>query len=375
MAARLLLTSAGNAASNNIARSLRAASEFVFIVGCNNDRFVLNNSAADKNYLVPPVRHPQWIRALQHVLATEALELIIPTVDEDADALSRGRKRLRRHLFLPSASLIETCRDKYRLAAFLRGRGVDAPATYPVQDLTAIATIFREIGGERPLWCRVRTGAGALGALPVQTPEQARNWIGYWSQMRGAPVNSFILSEYLPGRDFGCQSLWKDGELVLVKTYERLSYLGMGSRPGEISSVAALAKTVDEPKVVETSVKAIRLLDARASGIFSTDLKEDARGVPCITEINAGRFSSATNIFDLVGKHNMAATFVRLARGERVEFGEVYDVLKDWYMLRDIDCPPRIFEGSELFDSIIDAWGAIDFCFDRASENKAKRRL
>ena len=79
--------------------------------------------------------------------------------------------------------------------------------------------------------------------------------------MRAIPANSFILSDYLPGRDFGCQSVWKDGELILVKTYERLSYLGTGSQPAEVSSVAALAKTVTEHRVVDTSVQAIRLLD------------------------------------------------------------------------------------------------------------------
>ena len=56
------------------------------------------------------------------------------------------------------------------------------------------------------------------------------------------PVAAFLLSEYLPGRDFGCQSVWKDGELVLIKTYERLSYLGMGSQPSRVSSVAGARK-------------------------------------------------------------------------------------------------------------------------------------
>ena len=104
---------------------------------------------------------------------------------------------------------------------------------------------------------------------------------------------------------------------------ERLSYLGSGSQPAEVSSVAALAKTVYEPRVVEVCEAAIRTLDGKASGVFSVDLKENAAGTPCVTEINAGRFSSATNIFDLTGKHNMAVTYVRLAQGERLEVGEV----------------------------------------------------
>ena len=93
----------------------------------------------------------------------------------------------------------------------------------------------------------------------------------------------------------------------------------------------------------------------RASGIFSADLKENAAGVPCITEINAGRFSSATNIFDFTGKHNMAVTYVRLARGEPPDMVGEYDVSEDHYMLRDIDALPRMFRAEEFFDAVEDA--------------------
>jgi carbamoyl-phosphate synthase large subunit len=252
--------------------------------------------------------------------------------------------------------VLEICRDKYRLIALLRRHGISAPESYPVKDLKHVTKIFQKLKSGRPLWCRVRSGAGGLGALPVQTPQQARSWIQYWREMRGIAASAFVLSEYLPGRDFGCQSLWKDGKLVLIKTYERLSYLGLGSQPAEISSMAALAKTVLEPKVVDTCVHAIKLLDAKASGVFSVDLKENIRGIPCITEINAGRFSSATNILDLAGKYNMAKTFVRLARGLSVKLQDEYDAAPDWYMLRDLDGAPRIFHASEFADNIQNIW-------------------
>src|SRR5688572_23799243 len=54
LTARVLLTGAGNAPSNNLVRSLRHASEPPFIAGCHDDRFVLRNSAADRSYLVQP---------------------------------------------------------------------------------------------------------------------------------------------------------------------------------------------------------------------------------------------------------------------------------------------------------------------------------
>ena len=67
----------------------------------------------------------------------------------------------------------------------------------------------------------------------MRRPEQAQAWILYWEEMRDVPASSFTLSEYLPGRDFLCQSLWKDGALVLANTFERLSYSG-----GETAQVA-----------------------------------------------------------------------------------------------------------------------------------------
>lgn len=359
MGTRLLITSAGTGGSNNLIRSLQAGDPSLEIVGCHHDPFILKKSLADCKYLIPTSRGSRWVRALRHIVGAEEIDLVIPTTDADVLAVSRIRDALRRRggdrVFLPRAAAIERCQDKYHLATFLRARGLPAPATYPVRNLRRLDDAFRRLGRRSRVWCRIRRGTGSLGAIPVKSAEQARSWIEYWRAMRGVPPTSFALSEYLPGRDLGCQSVWKDGRLVLIKTYERLSYLGTGSQPSEVSSVAALAKTVVEPGVVEICTKAVRALDSKASGVFSIDLREDARGVPCITEVNVGRFSSATTIFDLTGKHNMAVIYVHLALGAVVDVREAYDAVEDYYMLRDLDAPPGIFSADDFFDGVKDA--------------------
>src|SRR6266851_1863912 len=315
MNARLLVTSAGSGASGNLVRSLRAGNASLTIVGCHDDQFILKNSTADRNYLVPPRSHPTWARGLRRIVAAEKIDLVIPTSDPDVAALSRARGPLAGRLFLPRAATVERCGDKYRISE----------------------------------------GAGSRGAAPVAGPDQARSWIRYWRDMRDVPVRAFTLSEYLPGRDFGCQSVWKDGRLALVKTYERLSYLGSASQPSEVSAVGALTKTVCEPGVVEISLRAIRAVDRKASGVFAVDLKEDANQVPRVTEINAGRFTSGTNLLDLTGKHNMTAVYLQLARGEAVDLHEEYEGTEHHYMLRDIDAVPRVFHADEFFDGVEDA--------------------
>jgi carbamoyl-phosphate synthase large subunit len=78
MSARLLVTSAGSGASVNLVRSLRAGSGGLTIVGCHDDQFILKNSTADRNYLVPPLAHPAWRRSLRRIAETERIDLVIP---------------------------------------------------------------------------------------------------------------------------------------------------------------------------------------------------------------------------------------------------------------------------------------------------------
>lgn len=355
MEKRLLVLGAGTGASNNLIRSLRTGDLSLFIVGCHHNRFFLKKSSADRNYLVPPTSHADFAKSLQHVIEAEQIDLLIPNSDSEVSTVSRFRKKIPCRLFLPRHQVIELCQDKYQLAVFLRSRGVPAPDSYPVSDLDGIEELFRRLAPQSRLWCRIRTGAGSMGAIPVKTPAQARSWLTYWQEMRGVPATAFILSEYLPGRDFACQSLWKDGTLVLIKTTERLSYVSAGNAPSGTSSIGTIHKSVYEPRVAEASAAAVRAIDGNVTGAFSVDLKEDGHGRPCITEINVGRFLSGTTIFDLTGKHNMAVTYVRLALDEAADFKNLYDVAEDYYMVRDLDTLPDLFHAEELFQGIEDA--------------------
>ena len=354
MVKRLLLTGAGSGPSNNLMRSLKAGDPSLVIVGCHDDRFYLKKSSADHNYLIPSPQRADFAGALRRVIRAERIDLLIPTSDRDVRRLSALRHRLPCRFFLPRHALIELCQDKYALATVLRARGIRAPLTYAVTDLRAIGTLFRRLAPRSPLWCRIRNGNGALGATPVTSPAQARNWIRYWEDVRGVPATSFTLSEYLPGRDFSCQSLWREGALILVKTFENLSAFAGAAQPSGVSSIAALAKTVRKPRVAELCNRAVRSLDARASGIYCFDVREDAGGDPCLTEINAGRFSMSTNLYDLTGKHNMATTYVRLGLGDPVAVQDEYDVGDECYMVRDADTLPDVVRATELFDGIHD---------------------
>ena len=350
---RVLVLRAGSALGNNVIRSLKAGDPSLVILGCHHDRFVLKKSEASRNLMVP-LAPDMFPGALRRIVGEESIDLLIPTTDEDVLTIARLRPKLPCRVFLPRKSVIERCQDKYELSVFLRSRGIPAPETHSVTSLDKIEEIFDRLSAHPQLWCRIRAGTGSFGAIPVKTPRQARAWIEYWEEMRNIRPGSFTLSEYLPGRDFSVQSLWKEGRLVLAKMAERITYLDNGS-PSGVSSMPALAKTANETRVFKACAQAIPALDPGASGVFMIDVKEDAAGLPCITEINAGRFATMTNIHDLAGKHNMAVAYVRLALGEPTGINDVCDYDEDCYFVRSVDTLPGVFRLAELYQGI-ESW-------------------
>ena len=347
----MLVLRAGSGAANNLIRSLAAGESPPVVVGGHSDRFVLKKSPAARNYIVPEAP-AAFVEALRKIIARESIDLVIATSDADVHRLSSVRDEIPGRTFLPHHDTIDLCQDKLMLTQRLRDNDLPAPLTHHVETLDSVEAIFERLAPREKLWCRVRSGTGSFGAIPVTTPEQARSWISYWEDMRGVPPGSFTLSEYLPGRDFCVQSLWKDGRLILTKMAERITYIDSGS-PSGVSSTPALAETAFEPHIIETCTKAVASVDSHASGVFFLDIKESADGRPCITEINAGRFAAITNIHDLTGRHNMAQTFVDLAVGESSDdLVEATDFAKEHYLVRSIDTVPVVMNGEELFDGI-----------------------
>ena len=350
----VLVSGAGTGPSCSLLRSLRAGDSTLTLIGYHDDRFSLKQSPADRNYLLPHPSQRPFADRLRRLIEHEQIDVLVPTSDGDTELFSRLRDRLPCRLFLPSHEIIARCQDKYRLTAFLRRHGLPAPRTYPVRHLSDVSELVKRFPPGSRLWCRPRRGADTMGATVVRGARQARAWISYWTEMRGIPTAAFTLAEYLPGRDFNCQSLWLRGELILIKTYERIDTIGGHSRPSGFSSLSALAKTVWYPPLVRTTMDAIRALDPNASGTFGVDFREDAAGIPSITEINAGRFMWSQPLLDFVGRHNMAVTYVRLALGQAVHIADPYDVVPDTYMVRDVDMLPGLFREGELFEGIVE---------------------
>jgi carbamoyl-phosphate synthase large subunit len=313
---RVLVTGAGGSAAANFAHSLRLSGEDFYLVGTDVSRYHLELADVEARYLLPRADHPDFLAELNALVAAEEIKLVHPQPDVEVLALSAHRDEVGARVFLPAHETILSCQDKAASAAALEAAGVPVPLARQADSEAALAEATREILAQREkAWVRATRGAGARASLPVTSAEQAVAWARYWVEVRGLSFADFMVSEFLPGREFAFQSLWLDGELLVSQARERLEYIFGHLTPSGQSSSPSVARTVHRDDVNGIAEASIRALDSRATGVFCADLKEDESGRPLLTEVNAGRFFTTSNFFSAAGA-NMPYWYVLLALGK-----------------------------------------------------------
>jgi biotin carboxylase len=345
---RIVVTGAGGSAAANFVHSLRLAPEPFHVVGTDTSKFHLELAPVDSRYLLPPADDPAYLDELNAVVDAERVELVHPQPEREVLALARDHERVKAATFLPSAETVALCQDKAAFAERMNGARLPTPrfARPDSEDALQEATASILEGRERA-WVRAVRGAGARASLPVSSPEQAAGWVRYWAETRGLEVTDFMVSEFLPGREFAFQSVWRDGVLVTSAARERLEYVFGHLMPSGQSSSPSVARTVHRADVNKLASAAVLAADPRATGVFCVDLKEDEGGRPLITEINAGRFFTTSNFLAEAGA-NMPYEYVRLACGEDVDGLPAYDAVEEGlYWVRMIDMGYKLVREDE----------------------------
>jgi biotin carboxylase len=345
---RILVTGAGGSPAANFVHSLRLAPEPFFVVGTDTSKFHLELAPVDARYLLPRADDPRYLDELNAVVEAEEAEVVHPQPEQEVLVLARNRERVRAATFLPAPDTVELCQDKAAFAQRIAEAGLPAPRFARAESEDALREATASILEEREqAWVRAVRGAGARASLPVTSPEQAVAWVRYWDEVRGLAVTDFMVSEFLPGREFAFQSVWRDGELLTSAARERLEYVFGHLMPSGQSSSPSVARSVRRTDINELATQAIRAVDPRATGVFCVDLKEDEGGQPLVTEINAGRFFTTCNFFAEAGA-NMPYEYVRLASGEDVEGLERYDAVEEeLYWVRMIDMGYKLVREGE----------------------------
>ena len=349
MTKRVLALGCGGSAGINFIESLRMADEDIYICGTDINRWHLELPDLDERYLVPPLSNPDYIEILNRLVEEHGITLVHAQPDVEVRNLSRNRDLIKGSIFLPDDAVIARCHDKLQFNTIMDQHDIPVPRAHPIGDEAALRRDLDDlVASSGKAWLRAIRGAGSRAALPVTNIDHALMWMDYWREKEGLGPEDFMVSEFLPGTEYAFQSLWRDGELICSAARERLEYIFGNLTPSGQSSSPSVARSVENDRVNEIATRAIEAVDPKPRGIYCVDIKENGDGVPCVIEINIGRFFTTSNFFARLGA-NMPYDYVRIAHGEEPVTFEPYNAVPEgWLWIRLMDKGPILVRDGDL---------------------------
>jgi carbamoyl-phosphate synthase large subunit len=128
---------------------------------------------ADATFSVPQCSAPHFIESLYSICHSNAVELLIPTIDPELEILSQHKNMfagIHTELAVSSPELVRLASDKLKTAHFLAAAGIPAPRTAAFEN-----ELFDPADWKWPLILKPRIGSASRGMIVATVPEAVCN--------------------------------------------------------------------------------------------------------------------------------------------------------------------------------------------------------
>jgi carbamoyl-phosphate synthase large subunit len=146
---------------------------------------------ADAAFPVPPCAADDFVDSVHSICFSNAVELVIPTIDPELDLLSQHKNRFAEigtQLAVSSLDLVRLASDKLKTIHFLAAAGIPVPRTAAFKSET-----FDPADWKWPLILKPKVGSASKGTMVVSCPEG----------VRGIELaEDYIVQEYMRGEEY-----------------------------------------------------------------------------------------------------------------------------------------------------------------------------
>jgi len=283
---KILVSSCGGGIGPDVIFSLQQSGLNLYVIGA--DASVrgrdFGSQICDMVLEAPLANDSNFKERVDCICREHKIDVIFFNHSKEIRAIAKRKLKFDAKYLLPEYADMLICTSKWEVAKRLMDKGLEdaIPKTSLISHEETIVKIFKEFGS--PLWLRIPEGAGARGALLVNKPKHAINWIEYWKEMKNY-ANYWILQEYLPGRNFSWASIWFKGQFITSSTMERLEYFMASAAVTGISGATGICRIVHDDRLQNLGMKVVLGLSDYPHGIYTMDAREDAQGNVKLTEI------------------------------------------------------------------------------------------
>ena len=338
---KILITGACAVSARSVLRSLKISKifgdcEFIGWDTCTL-LYGVYAKAFDKLYKVPHVSDPTYETVARDIIAKEKIDaaIIVPEVE----VVFWTERNIGIPCLLPPPKFAHLAISKEKVFEALKG------TTLVPKHFSASVSEIKADGFENPLgypvWIR-DGGAGtasAKGAFKAFTHEDLKAWCQI-----NKGIEQFQLAEFLPGSNYGCFCLFKNGRLVKMCQAERIEYIMAKVAVSGITGNTSKGRLLNDDRIKKVALEVIDILCRKTgetmNGLVVVDRKCRADGYPVATEINL-RHVAFSSMFASAG-FNVSEYQLLLALGRDSEISpEIEKTYPEGnFMLRDVDGEP-----------------------------------
>lgn len=343
---RILITGACGVTSRSVVRSLQKSEIFkdqcVFIGTdvCYN-YYGIFEGLYNKVYKVPGYNDADYHSVMQKIIEDNKIEYAIIIPEPEVLYWSANPFAVK-HLRIPT-EFCKSVLSKLNLYRALESTGLTPK--FQMVNKTLMMADEKSVLLNYPMWIRDYSEGttSGMGSFAPQNYEQLKAWITI-----NENIDTFMLSEFLPGRNLACFLLYDDGELIKYGVAERIDYLMAKVAISRITGNTSRGRLLNYPEAYNVARQAVeKVLEKTGevmNGLVVVDMKEDGNGIPKVTEINI-RHVAFTSTFANAGLNFSEIQMLILSdQREKIPTNKTLIFSDDNVMLRDVDGLPIYLE-------------------------------
>ena len=319
---KVLFTDVGHPVTGGTLKNLKETDKNLYFIGVDNTRDTMGFLWVDKFYTIPKPSDPNYINSLLEVAVKEKVDLIIPWTNEEALVIAKSSQLFKNEgikLLSNSESTIRKLVDKGSMYNNLKIKGFPVPNFRLASNIREIEDAIIGLGYPKiPVVVKPRNLSGARGFCIIdKNPDLDKRgfgnklplkaFISLLEESGNKEKLSYLVMEFLTGKDFSVDCLCKNGEPIFIIPRTRISAMG---------GVSLIGETTDDLKVrklVKRVIKSFRLTyNVNIQLRYRKSISEE----PFIYDINPR--ISGTIVANSGAGINLLYCGIKLALGESV---------------------------------------------------------
>ena len=335
----LLVTGACGVTSRSVVRSLQRSDYFkgkINFIGtdvCYN-KYGIYEGLYEKVYKVPSFDSPEYRTVMEDIIKENNISYAIVIPEPEVLYWSENPFNVKFHKI--PRKFAKAVLSKLSLYQLLENSGLTPRFQMVDKEIKP-----EDIKLSYPLWIRDYSEGttSGMGSFMPQNFEQLAAWLKI-----NEGIDTFMLSEYLPGRNLACFLLYDNGKLLKYGVAERQSYLMAKVAVSKITGNTNQGKLLNDEKVFEVAKSAVEKVIAETgeimNGLVVVDLKEDAYGKPMVTEINIRHVAFTSSFANGGLNFSEAQLLILMGMHDNISAEKTHVFPENNIILRDVDGLP-----------------------------------